>query len=99
MPSRVLAPLLLAVFLLFAEQGGFTHALSHFGGSAPAEKHAPPGHCDQCVAYCGVSTAHGLRPAWNLPKAGADGWPASAFASWQAAPSLAFFSRGPPPRT
>jgi hypothetical protein len=60
MKQRWLFSLCLALALLFAQQGGILHALSHLveNHSAPQEKHLPHSPiCDECVAYAGVDSA------------------------------------------
>ncbi|MEO1767359.1 hypothetical protein [Thiobacter aerophilum] len=59
---RIWLSLLLAAALLFAQQGGFVHALSHLHGSrAPAEKQLPHSPaCEQCVAHAPLGA--GLTP-------------------------------------
>ncbi len=60
--SRLLPFLLLALTLLFAQQGAAMHALSHLGEALPAHSqqdkklpHSPA--CDKCVVYAGVGGA------------------------------------------
>lgn len=60
--SRLFLFLLLALALLFAQQGAAVHALSHLSEPLPSQSrqdkqlpHSPA--CDKCVAYAGVGSA------------------------------------------
>ncbi|MDO8891270.1 MAG: hypothetical protein Q7V00_05450 [Sulfurimicrobium sp.] len=60
--SRQLLFLLLAMTLLFAQQGAAIHALSHLGEPLPShsqqDKKLPHSSaCDKCVLYAGVGSA------------------------------------------
>ncbi|MBS4097896.1 MAG: hypothetical protein KGZ83_13775 [Sulfuricella sp.] len=67
MRSRLIFFLLLAISLLFTQQGVALHALSHLGesfsGPAEQEKHLPHSPaCDKCVVYAGVGSAAASMP-------------------------------------
>jgi hypothetical protein len=89
----------LAFFLLFAQQGAATHALSHLTEHRPAQQekqlpHSPA--CDKCVVYAGVGAgAASATATFELPSAGVEPGllPAPAFRS--ETPSH-YRSRAPP---
>lgn len=62
---RGLAYFVLVFSLLFAQQGGFAHELSHAGSSQQSEKQLPHSKaCDQCGAYSQVgagAVSQGIR--------------------------------------
>jgi hypothetical protein len=56
---RAVMHLLLALFLLFSQQTGFAHAVTHLGSNpASQDKQLPHGKlCDQCVQGAQLGTA------------------------------------------
>ena len=57
--SRLFLPLLFAFTLLFAQQGGISHALRHvLAEQKQQDKQAPhPTTCDQCASYAQLGGA------------------------------------------
>jgi len=51
---RGLAYFILVFSLLFAQQGGFAHELSHLSPASQQDKQLPHTACDQCGAYSQV---------------------------------------------
>lgn len=64
MLRRALAHLMLACALLFAQQGGFAHELSHFARDS-SQTHKPLPHskaCEQCASYSQLGTGFVSQP-------------------------------------
>lgn len=61
---RALSHLMLAFALLFAQQGGFAHELSHFARDASqTEKQLPHSKvCEQCASYSQVGSGAISQP-------------------------------------
>ena len=59
MSRRLFLPLLFALSLLFAQQGGISHALRHIlAEQKQQDKHAPHSNtCDQCASYAQLGGA------------------------------------------
>ncbi len=59
MSRRLFLPLLLALTLLFAQQGGISHALRHIlAEQKQQDKQAPHSNtCDQCASYAQLGGA------------------------------------------
>ena len=95
---RVIAHLLLALFLLLSQQAAFSHAASHLGSPASQDKQLPHSKvCDQCVEGAQLGTAlldSDLTCAW-VPDSGAHPGAAPATAHFPRFVSY-FSSRAPP---
>jgi hypothetical protein len=65
--SRFLVAVALAVMLVFAQQAGVLHALSHLGGASdttqPQKHHPGEKVCDHCLVFAVV---HGGAPSAQL---------------------------------
>ncbi|MGH8750325.1 MAG: hypothetical protein ACREUV_01315 [Burkholderiales bacterium] len=89
----------LAVFLLFAQQGSLLHGLSHISDKTPAQQDRQLPHskaCDKCIAYAEVGAAlNNAHPVFLLADFGAvlAGHGSQLFFS---SLHLAFSSRAPP---
>ena len=60
---RGLRYFLLVFFLLFAQQGGFAHEISHVARTTQGEKQLPHSTvCDQCAAYSQVGAGAISQP-------------------------------------
>lgn len=98
---QTILPALLALMLLFAQQFGHVHALSHLadGGDKPSHSKQLPADkaCDLCLAFSAVGAALTASPtlppvqagSYPLPDTSRPQFPALAFAA-------AFHSRAPP---
>lgn len=65
---RGLSLFVLAFSLLFAQQGGFAHELSHAARSAQSDKQLPHSKvCDQCGAYSQVVSGAVSALSFALP--------------------------------
>lgn len=101
MMQRVPALLALIFVLLFAQQAGMCHALTHFAeGGAASRQHEPLPHpggdCDECLAHAGMAAA---LPAAAIPPliSSPSSLPADEpFATPVVAPIRAYLSRAPP---
>ena len=106
--SRLFLPLLFAFALLFAQQGGITHAMSHaLAGHSqpennqpennPKDKQAPHSQvCGQCASYAQLGGAINstLPPYAILTKSTASILQLTV--AFYSIPVLAAFARGPP---
>ena len=56
---RIFSPALLALVLLFVQQGGVTHSLIHaLAGQTQQDKHLPQSSaCEQCAVYAQLASA------------------------------------------
>ncbi len=99
---KLITHILLATFLLFAQQVGFAHAVAHGGGHAPTHQHGkglPMQGCDECLAFAQVQGAPGavvvhtqLSAAFAAPETQhAD--------DWTPVRTQSFSARGPPARS
>jgi len=93
--------LLLALALLFAQQGAALHALSHLAEPQPTQsqqdKHLPHSQaCDKCVAYAGVGSAVTASDLLPAPFTGIAEHLQATPAAYQPQPVLNFQSRAPP---
>ena len=101
MKTRFFYTLLLALALLFAQQGAALHALSHLADGVPEhsqqEKHLPHSPaCDKCVAYAGVGSAAFSAPFTFEGQFIAGILAATVYLLVLSAPLHAYRSRAPP---
>lgn len=95
---RALAHLTLAFALLFAQQGGFAHELSHFArNTSQTEKQLPHSKvCEQCASYSQVGAgAVSQAIPFALPDVGCATY-AWRSAEYSARPFFSHLSRAPP---
>jgi hypothetical protein len=60
--SRLFLPLLLALALLFAQQGGLVHGIAHTLEEQSQDQSLPHDkHCDLCATYAQVGSAIGIN--------------------------------------
>lgn len=98
MLRRVFIPLLLVLGLLFAQQGAFAHALSHWArDKAPAEKPLPhAGACDQCLSHAPLGAGLLVAGLHILPQHAGVCLTAQAWAAPAPQPFPGALSRAPP---
>jgi len=101
MNSRLLFLLWLAFALLFAQQGGALHALSHLADGAPAqsqqEKHLPHSPaCDKCMVYAGIGSAAPSSPPVFATQETTSALAAVLFLLFFSTTSYSYLSRAPP---
>lgn len=95
--SRILIPLLLAFFLLFAQQGGAVHALQHAMAEQAQDQSLPHDKlCDLCAVYAQIGSAIGSHAVSFAPAGLAAFFPPLLFAAFRAGLFAAFAARAPP---
>ncbi len=100
MRPRLSLAILLALLLVFAQQAGAVHALSHFSAQSEDRdgKHLPGGKaCEQCVAFASIDGAAKSESPLVLPVASRQHFSKAVTRSAVAAVTTAHYqSRAPP---
>lgn len=97
--SRLFQPLLFAFVLLFAQQAGASHALSHAFEdiSQHQDKQAPHSSvCEKCATYAQLGSALSAGPIDFIPPQLSGEVVLNFAASFQSTHILAAVARGPP---
>jgi len=95
--SRYLPPLLFVFALLFAQQGGFVHALHHVLDEQTQDHSLPHDKlCEQCAVYAQLGSAIASSLVFFTPLEQVVAFISVSFAEFHSSAFIAFSARAPP---